>query len=266
MKTITWNVNKASCKKTNLWKTLLDEDPDVVMLQEVTSIPDWITNDYNCHSVTPMYFETGKAPFRTVILSKWRIDTTPFLYSDIDWINKIHAEQYGWITECETVNEVGVSFRIVAVHLPAFSIPKKQLQGVDVKEIKLKAAVDVWFTEILWSLLQNAHAGDATNWIIGGDFNSSLGLDFPKDRGNHEFVERLNSIGLTDCLSYHRACSVPTFQNAKDKRVIHQLDYCYVNAPLLERLNRAQVMTQERVFGAMPKLSDHLPVICEFSS
>lgn len=44
----------------------------------------------------------------------------------------------------------------------------------------------------------------------------------------------------------------------------HQLDYCYVNAPVLEWLNRACVPSQEQVFGPTPRLSDHLPIVCDF--
>ena len=46
--------------------------------------------------------------------------------------------------------------------------------------------------------------------------------------------------------------------------VDHQLDYCYVNVPMLERLRRARVLSHEEVFDPKPRLSDHLPIVCEF--
>ena len=102
------------------------------------------------------------------------------------------------------------------------------------------------------------------NWIVGGDFNSSILFDLPKDRGNREVIRRLNALGLTDCtVSHFYGESVPTFRQARGS-IKHQLDYCYVNADLLERLACARVLSRQEVFGSMPKLSDHLPIVCEF--
>ena len=77
-------------------------------------------------------------------------------------------------------------------------------------------------------------------------------------------IDRLNRLGLTDCLSHWHYGAVPTFQHT-NKAVEHQLDYCYVNAPMLERLTQATVPNHEDVFDRKPRLGDHLPVLCEFS-
>ena len=79
----------------------------------------------------------------------------------------------------------------------------KCLDGMDVSAVivKLKNNPKLWFTEILWSLLKNAGITDDTNWIVGGDFNSSVKFDEPRNRGNREIVERMTKLGLTDCLS-----------------------------------------------------------------
>ena len=52
------------------------------------------------------------------------------------------------------------------------------------------------------SLLRNAAITEDTNWIVGGDFNSSVKSDDLRDRGNWEIVDRMNALGLTDCLSH----------------------------------------------------------------
>ena len=166
--------------------------------------------------------------------------------------------------ECEVTDDVGIGYRVVAVHLPAFPIPEDVLEGVDVSVLKLTIQKKkIWFSEILWSLLQTAPIDDTTNWIVTGDFNSSVKLDIPKDRGNREIVERLNSLGLIDCLSYFGKGAVPTFQSPR-KYVEHQLDYCYVSPSMLARLKSASVMDRDKVFGGVPRLSDHLPILCEF--
>ena len=101
-----------------------------------------------------MFFNGRNAEFQTVILSKWTINKKPFLASEFEWVNKIHSERYGWIIECEIVNDAGVRFRVVSVHSPFFCVPRESLTVVDISSIKLKNNPDIWFTEILWSPAQ----------------------------------------------------------------------------------------------------------------
>ena len=265
MKVLTWNVNKASLSRSGVWQRLEHEDADIVLLQEVTRVPDRIRHHYNgnVHSVHPRFFGGHDARFQTAILSKWPINTAPFLESEVDWVNKIHAERYGWILGCEVVDDAGVRFRVVSVHIPAFHVPWKFLEGVDISSVQLKNNRKLWFTEILWSLLKNASIADDTNWIVGGDFNSSVKFDIPRDRGNREIVDRMTKLGLTDCLSPRAAKPVPTFQHTS-KVVEHQLDYLYVNEQLRKRLEAARVPDHKEIFDPEPRVSDHLPIVCEF--
>ena len=265
MKVITWNVNKAKPDRVGVWEMLEREDADIVLLQEVTRIRDSILRRYNCHARFPRFFGDHNAQFQTAILSKGRMSTTPFLKSDRRGVNEIHSRRYGWIHECSVDDGEGKSYRVISVHSPAFSVPLAETNYKDFRAVKLKNNPELWFTEILWSLLRNANLGKDTNWIVGGDFNSSVGFDERRVRGNQEVIDRLNGLGLTDCLSHHHdGQPVPTFQHTS-KSVEHQLDYLYVNAPLLNRLTSARVPDKEEVFGAKPRrLSDHLPIVCEF--
>lgn len=263
MKMITWNVNRASLSRVGTWKLLEQEDADIVLLQEVTRIPDEFLRHYNCHARFPKYFEDGNAPYQTVVLSKWRMNTTPFLASDVETVKRIQSTQYGWIHECEVVDGNGARYRVVAVLSHANAVPLAETNYKDFSALKLKNNRKLFFTEILWSLLQNANPGNDTNWIVGGDFNSSVRFDDEQNRGNREVIERLNDLGLKDCLSHHNGQPVPTFQHSS-KAVEDQLDYLYVNAPLLDRLTSARVPGHDEVFGTNPRLSDHLPIVCEF--
>lgn len=212
MKVLTWNVNKASLSRSGVWKYLEQEDADIVLLQEATKIPDSILTHYqhNIHSKFPRFFAGHNARFQTVVLSKWAMSKKPFLKSELDWVNKMHAERYGWLLGCEVVGDAGTRFRVVSVHVPAFHVPWESLVGVDISTIKLKG------------------------------------------------------LGLEDCLS---GCNdgrpVETFQHPR-KIVEHQLDYVYVNAPLRRRLRSASVPSRADVFDREPRLSDHLPIVCEF--
>ena len=113
MKILTWNVNQASDSRTGVWERLAHEDADIVLLQELTRIPDAILRLYggNVHSVHPRFFDGHNARFQTAILTKWAMDRRPYLRSDLDWVNSIHRERYGWILECEVVDDDGCSRR-----------------------------------------------------------------------------------------------------------------------------------------------------------
>ena len=95
MKVLTWNVNKASRSRRETWEMLRREDADIVMLQEVTAVPSWIRWRYQCHWITPRYFDGRNAPFSSAILSKGAIDATPYLVSGLKWVDDIYRERYG---------------------------------------------------------------------------------------------------------------------------------------------------------------------------
>lgn len=265
MKALTWNVNRAGVSRTGLWDFVEREDADIVMLQEVTSIPDRICDRYRSHLVKPRYFGGHLAPFASAVLAKGSINTKPFLDSELDWVNRIHTERSGWILECEVAVADREQIRVVSVHSPAFPIPQDQWAGKDVGGIKLANNPDLWFSQILWALLLHANLANGTSWIVGGDFNSSILFDYPRDRGNRENIARLNGLGLIDCLSSFEGQSVPTFQDTR-KNLRHQIDYLYVNGPMRDRLVGACVPNPAVVFDPSPRLSDHLPIVCEFSN
>ena len=263
LKVLTWNVNRASESRTSLWEAVRREEADIVLLQEVRGVPADLQSSYNCRMVRPRYFVGGDAPFATAILSRWEMDTRPFLTSQLGWVNDIQTQHHGWILESEVTTGLGTTLRVVSVHSPAGRIPKERLQGAQVEGIKLPNNPRLWITEILWALLRDSDTPEETNWVVGGDFNSSVLFDHPRDRGNGEIIRRMNALGLTDCLSHYRDGDVPTFRHSGGS-ITHQLDYCYVSAGLLERLRSARVLSHQEVFGPTPKLSDHLPIVCEF--
>lgn len=256
-------MNRAGASREAVWELIEHEGADIVLLQEVTGIPNGLLNTYQCHLITPRYFEGHHAPFSTAILSKGMIDAAPFLKSNLEWVNRIHAECHGWIVGCETELVSGGRFRVLSVHSPAGPIPSDRWPPPDAAGIKLTNNPDLWFTEILWSLMRDTKEIDDGNWIVGGDFNASVLFDSPKDRGNRQVLQRLKSIGLTECLSSHCGAPVPTFMDTQ-KSVKHQLDYCFVGDSMARRLVRARVPCRSSVFTQSPRLSDHLPVVCEF--
>ena len=91
----------------------------------------------------------------------------------------------------------------------------REIRDIDITSIKLEHNPDIWFTEILWSLLNNSANAEKDHWIIGGDFNSSVLFDLPRDRSNREIIQRLHALGMTDCLSHFNDGPVPTFRHSR---------------------------------------------------
>lgn len=87
MRIITWNVHGAN-EKSNVWKFISGLAADILLLQEVVSIPQNIIEKYNVLSRTAIY-KTGKPQiFSTTIITKGEIVSEIKLLSDYDWVNR----------------------------------------------------------------------------------------------------------------------------------------------------------------------------------
>jgi len=296
MRVLTWNMfnvspspwAKSSAKK---WESLRKMSPDVAMLQEVNGVPDTISERYHVEYVRATWRDGSKAKFGTVVLAKksdWTIGSEVTWKSEHDWVNRIRERFPGWLVGRQVENGSGDRYMAVSVYSPAWPLWCKEckegrsasckrpalceiLDGVDVTPVKLKAPYQryLWFTEILWSLLKGATAGDgASKWIVAGDFNSSVLFDKPRNTGNGEIIARLNALGLFDCVFRHHRKHEPTYWAFRGRKrkpqqpPVHQLDYVYVSAPVLDRLSDVTLG------GGLPEedkwRSDHLPVVCDF--
>ena len=278
MRVLTWNTDAATlttAKSAAKWKAFLEFSPDIAMLQEVNDLPPTVYDHYHVAFVKAHFFSGARAKFGTALLAKkpeWSIGPEVAWKSKHHWVNQIQASFPGWLVGRQVENRSGGCLSAVSVHAPAFAVECDAdstpelcaiLDGVDVKPVQLQHNPKLWFTEILWSLLQGAKTEEG-NWIVAGDFNSSMLFDKPKNRGNGEVISRLNALGLVDCVFKHYVEREPTFwgKSQRHRSPIHQLDYVYANAPMLARLHDVAVG------GGLPEedrwLSDHLPIVCEF--
>ena len=264
IRVVTWNVRRAK-RTSDVWKILLQINPDVATLQEVGEIPEEIVGKYRILSKTPRKEDGGDQRFTTVILTKGEMNSSLRLRSDAEWVNKEAAYYDGNIVYCTTTMDDNQVFHVVSVYSPAWHIPKERLAGTDISSIKLDNNPNLYLTEIVWSLLKDVKISNASNWIVAGDLNSSVTFDSwgSKPRGNQEIIDRMNALGLVDCLSYSAQELVPTFRNpSHGNKFIHQLDYLYVNRPLLSRMIDSKVLDGQGIFE--DSLSDHLPIVTEF--
>ncbi|MCO6509775.1 MAG: hypothetical protein J5I65_03205 [Aridibacter famidurans] len=183
--------------------------------------------------------------------------------------------EFSWVREQLAIfkgNLVAATFKIdgipeikvVSVHVPTWPLDATDLTPKDLQKIKLEHNSRVWATELLWSAMVAER--DYDGWlVVGGDLNTSVTFDkmwSGGPHGNQEVLDRLHALELTECLVTAQGCLTATFQNASDKKVIHQIDHLFVSHPLAARLVECGVSDRDLIFGE--SLSDHLPIIADF--
>lgn len=270
MRIITWNIHGAN-KESPVWKLLLELQPDLVLLQEVGSIPEEIKKVFNVLSKVAIY-KTGRTQkFSTAVLVKGNIIKEISLKSEYEWVNHELEFFKGNFISCIVQPQNQEPVNVVSVYSPAWPVDKDRLKGIDVSPVKLKLNPEVWATEIIWSALKNTISNNE-QWIVGGDYNSSEtfdkewqdknGIKFGiRSSGNKEILDRMYEIGFTECLRKYNKI-IPTFKHSS-KEIAHQIDHLFVTNDLYSRLKRCTVGDQSIIFGK--SLSDHLPIIADFS-
>jgi exonuclease III len=260
MRIITWNVRRAT-ETSDAWRILTDLKPDIALLQEVASIPKDINKLFDI-KFNRAIGKTGKLQqFSTAILVKGKIVNELPLRSEYDWVNRELEYFAGNLVSC-VVQPTGYPIlNIVSVYSPAWPIDISKYPGVDITTVKLKQNPKLWVTEILWSALKNANLVDAP-WIVGGDFNSSETFDLTFSSGNREILDRMESLGFTECLRKYNDKLTPTFRNLHGGKVVHQIDHLFVTDLLSSMLGKCITGDEVTIFGE--SVSDHLPIISDF--
>jgi exonuclease III len=272
LRVITWNIHDADTKSP-VWELLLNLQPDIVLLQEVGTIPEEINKSFNVLSRVAIR-KTGKPQkFSTAVLVKGRIIDEILLSSEHEWVNRELEFFKGNFIGCIVQLANQKSMKVVSVYSPAWPVSKNRLEGIDVSQVKLKLNPDVWPTEIIWSALKNT-VSDNEQWIVGGDYNSCETFDKEwqdkhgkrfgiRSYGNREVLDRMYAMGFTECLrEYNGGKIIPTFKHSSEA-IDHQMDHLFVTNDLYSKLDKCTVGDQSIIFGM--SLSDHLPIIADFN-
>lgn len=264
MRVITWNMRRAT-ETSIAWKILADINPDVALLQEVSSIPKNIKELFkNGIKFNKAIGKTGKLQqFSTAIFVKGKIINELPLSSKYNWVNRELEYFAGNLVSC-VVQPTGYSkLNIISVYSPAWPIDTSKYFDIDITTVKLKTNPKLWVTEILWSALKNANLKD-TPWIVGGDLNSSETFDLTFSSGNREILDRMEALGFSECLQKHNGKLTPTFRNPRDGKIIHQIDHLFVTNLLFSTLKNCSTGNASTIFGS--SVSDHLPIIADFEN
>lgn len=260
MRIITWNLRRAT-KSSTSWKILLDLDPDVALLQDVSSIPDEIRKQFDIKFRNAITKTRNQQKFGTAVFVKGKITSDLPLASEHDWVNQELERFKGNFISC-VVQPTGYPIlNIVSVYSPAWPIDTSAYQNIDIEKIKLKQNPKLWATEILWSALKNANL-TRMPWIVGGDLNSSETFDQTFSSGNGEILQRMEALGFTECLKRAQNKLTPTFKNASNSKSIHQIDHLFVTNSLSAKLDRCDARSDLNIFEK--SISDHLPIVADF--
>jgi exonuclease III len=263
MKVITWNIRKAK-ENSLVWQILEAHNADIILLQEVLRIPAHIRTSYNI-IFRPAISESGKQQiFGTAILTKYSINHEIPLVSSNEFVHQELDFFKGNLIPVQLITPNSQLINVMSVYSPPWTIHPSRYDGVNISEIKLSLNKRMWAFDILHTWLKDQD-GDA-NWIIAGDFNSSETFDYlwkGGPIGSLEYIQRLEKLGLKECLRHYKNELVPTFRNSKGGKIIHQLDHMYTSSRLTENLIHCKTEEHDLIFGN--KLSDHLPIISTFN-
>jgi exonuclease III len=254
LKIITWNTRRIYSSNIEFWNYFNKINPDIALLQEVKELP--ILSKYSLYSSFPLTSHNTLQKFQTVILIKGKFLEDIELKTDKEWINQL-LEKYKGNIVAKKVLVKDREINLINVYSPAW--PIQVSSNIDLKDIKLENNNKLWLADILKYALKNINQND--NWIIGGDFNLSETFDYPTNRGNKEYLEGMEDLGFTECLTAYNGKLVPTFRNPADKRIDHQIDHLFVSRALKDKLMNCRV-GDSIVFDM--NMSDHLPIIVEF--
>lgn len=265
MRICCWNVRRAS-RTSAAWELFRELSPDVALLQEVQGMPPEISQAYQ----VTMHRSAGSKHgtyqrFNAAILVRGTVGPPIPLSTRWDWVNR-ELEHFRGNLVAQEILVGGNRYRAMSVYSPAWPVDPERLQGVDVAPVKLTQNPKVWVTELLWAALSEASASEDVAWIVGGDLNASVTFDYmwgAKPRGNQEILDRMQSLGLRECLRQFHGCLVPTFRSPRGGQVVHQMDHLFVSKSLADDLTSCVTGDARRVFG--DSLSDHLPIIADFS-
>lgn len=216
---------------------------------------------HQVHEASPATKRGGTQRFRSVTLVRGTQHEMELPPTDRPWVDSLLSDFAGNLSRVRlTVNEEVLS--AVNVYSPAWPVARERLVGIDTTGVQLTLNRDLWVGDLLWYALKS-RSGATRCWVVAGDFNTSETFDAGRGgpRGNREYLDRMESIGMVDALRTFAGELVPTFRNPRDGQILHQLDHLFLSEPLLSRVTNCTVGCRDKVFGQ--GLSDHLPIIAD---
>ncbi len=261
MRVVSWNC-KGATKENKIWNYLQNLSPDILLLQEVTSFPLWIEENYSFNykkSITKNY---NKQKFGNLLAYKGKYIKECNLTVDLMWVND-EIKKFKGNMSTSVINFKGIILNLICIYSPAWHLNKSLLKQENIDSVKLSQSKNLWLADLLWFALKS-NVKSESYYIVGGDYNLSVTFDSwqKKPRGNQEYLDRMKNIGFIECLKEFNCKLVPTFKNSSNGKIIHQMDHLFVIQSLYSKLNNCHLGDADVIFKN--NLSDHLPIIADF--
>ena len=264
MRVVTWNMNRAAARRSS-WDYLLTLAPDIALLQEFTELPAEVRAHFQVREQRPITKSDKPQRFCNAILVRGSLVRDLPLNASRVWAEAEMARFKSKLFAHQVTLPDGSHYNVLCVYSPAWPVAPDRLHGKDTEGIQLTQNKLVWVTDLLWDALKIALKSTSGPWIVAGDCNSSETFDTQRSmpRGNREFLDRMASIGLTECLRHSQGALVPTYKSVRGG-LDHQIDHLWVTTDLASRLTHCATGSVQAVFEQPKRLSDHLPIIADF--
>jgi exonuclease III len=262
MRIVTWNCRR-STKEKDIWKHLKELSPDIMLLQEVSSFPNWIENNYIYKYEKSSTKNSTKQRFGNLLAHNGGNIQEIELTTELAWVNKEIKKFKGNLLSY-SIKLNSNTLNLISVYSPAWPLNSNLLNQEQISSVKLTQNRELWLADLLWYALK-CNITPTEHYIIGGDFNLSTTFDSwgKNPRGNQEYLDRMRDIGLIECLKKYNRRLTPTFKNPRNDKILHQIDHLFVTTKLYAKINNCYIGDENLIFGN--KLSDHLPIIADFN-
>jgi exonuclease III len=246
------------------WPLLRDLEPDVALIQEVRSVPDDVASSYQIVRRHAVRRSGQPQNFSTAILVNGSVDHELELSSPWPWVDT-QLDKFDGIFVSASTKISDLKINVLSVHSPYWRILSSSelslIEGSD--QVKRENNPHLGGVDLLWAALKERTA--VGTWMVGGDVNVCETFDSwgPRPRGSREFLDRMRDLGLTEVLREAQGQLTPTYRKFKTGECRNQMDYLWVSKDLANRLVSCEVGDPDVVFAK--GLSDHLPIIAEFS-
>lgn len=262
MRVITWNCRRAT-KEKDIWKHLQGLSPDIMLLEEVSSFPNWIENNYIYKYEKSSTKNNTEQRFGNLLAHNGEKIQEIELSTELAWVNKEIKKFKGNLLSYK-IKLNNNTLNLISIYSPAWPLNSNLLKQEQISSVKLTQNRELWLADLLWYALKCSISPNEY-YIIGGDFNLSITFDSweKNPRGNQEYLDRMRDIGLIECLKEYNGRLTPTFRNTNNGRMLHQIDHLFVTPKLYAKIKDCHVGDESVIFGN--KLSDHLPIITDFN-
>jgi hypothetical protein len=186
MRVVTWNC-KRSTKEKDIWKHLKGLLPDIMLLEEVSSFPDWIKNNYIYQNEKSNTKNNTNQRFGNLLAHNGE-DMQEFeLTTELAWVNKEIKKFKGNLLLYSTKWN-GNILNLVSIYSPAWPLNSNLLYQEQINSVKLTQNEKLWLADLLWYALK-CNINPNEYYIIGGDLIYQLPLIV--GGRNHEGIKNI---------------------------------------------------------------------------